>query len=214
MKKLTSEKVRWKLNIQNTNHGIQSHHFMGDRWGNNGYSERLYFLGLQITADVDCSHEIKRHLLLGRKAMISLVQFSCSVVSDSLWPHEPQHTKPPCLSPTPGIYPESCPMSQWCHPTISSSVAPFPSCPQSFSASGSFQMSQFFAWGGQNIGVSTSTSVLPVKDRLVGYPCSPRDSQESSPIPQFKSINSSALSFLYSPTLSSIHDYWKNHSLD
>ena len=72
MKKLTSEKVRWKLNIQKTNHGIQSHHFMGDRWGNNGYSERLYFLGLQITADVDCSHEIKRHFLLRRKAMTNL----------------------------------------------------------------------------------------------------------------------------------------------
>ena len=125
MKKLTSEKVRWKLNIQKTNHGIQSHHFMGDRWGNNGYSERLYFLGLQITADVDCSHEIKRHLLLGRKAMIGLVQFSCSVVSNSLQPHESQHARPPCPLPTPGVYPNSChwvgDAIQPCHPLLSPS---------------------------------------------------------------------------------------------
>ena len=108
-----------------------------------------------------------------------------------------------------------------CHPTILSSVAPFSSWPQSFPASGSFQMSQFFTSGGQSIGVSALTSVLPVNTRtdllwdgLVGSPCSPRDSQESSPTPQFKSINSLALSFLYSPTLTSIHDYWKNHSFD
>ena len=90
------------------------------------------------------------------------VQFSCSVVSNSLRPHEPQHTRPPCPSPTPGVYPNSCPLSRWCHPTISSSVLPFPSCPQSFPASGSFQMSQLFASGGQSIGVSASTSVLPI----------------------------------------------------
>ena len=91
-----------------------------------------------------------------------LVQFSCSVVSDSLRPHEPQHSRPPCLSPAPGVHPNSCPSSQWCHPTISSSVIPFSSCPQSFPASGSFQMSQFFASGGQSIGVSASASVLPM----------------------------------------------------
>ena len=90
------------------------------------------------------------------------VQFSCSVVSDSLQPHELQHARPPCPSPTPGVYPNPCPLSQWCHPTISSSVVPFSSCPQSFPASGSFQMSQLFASGGQSIGVSTSTSVLPM----------------------------------------------------
>ena len=89
------------------------------------------------------------------------VQFSRSVVSDSLWPHEPQHARPPCPSPTPGVYPNSCPLNQWCHPAISSSVIPFSSCPQSFPASGSFQMSQLFASGGQSIGVSASTSVLP-----------------------------------------------------
>ena len=88
------------------------------------------------------------------------VQFSCSVVSNSLWPNELQHTRPSCLSPTPGVHPNSCPLCWWCHPTISSSVVPFSSCPQSFPASGSFQMSQLFASGGQSIGVSASTSVL------------------------------------------------------
>ena len=90
------------------------------------------------------------------------IQFSCSVVPNSLRPHEPQHTRAPCPSPTPGVHPNPCPLSQWCHPTISSSVIPFSSCPQSFPASRSFQMSQLFAWGGQSIGVSASTSVLPM----------------------------------------------------
>jgi len=92
--------------------------------------------------------------------IISSVQFSRSVMSDSLQPHELQHTRPPCPSPTPRVYPNSCPLSWWCHPTISSSVVPFSSCPQSFPASESFQMSQLFASGGQSIGVSASTSVL------------------------------------------------------
>ena len=90
------------------------------------------------------------------------VQFSCSVMSDHLWPHEWQHPRPPCPSPTPRVYPNSCQLSRWCHPTISSSVIPFSSCPQSFPASGSFKKSQLFTWGGQNIGVSPSTSVLPM----------------------------------------------------
>ena len=90
------------------------------------------------------------------------VQFSCSVVSDSLRPHEPQHGRSPCPSPTPGVHPNPCPLSRWCHPIISSSVVPFSSCPQSFPASGSFQMSQLFASGGQSIGVSASKSVLPM----------------------------------------------------
>ena len=89
------------------------------------------------------------------------VWFSCSVVSNSLWPHGLQHTRLPCPSPTLGAYSNSCPLSQWCHPTISSSVVPF-SWLQSFPASGSFPMSQFFASGGQSIGVSVSTSVLPM----------------------------------------------------
>ena len=92
------------------------------------------------------------------------VQFSRSVVSDSLWPHELQHAWPPCPSPTPRVYPNPCPSSQWCHPTISSSVVPFSSCPPSFPASGYFQMNQLFASGGQSTGVSASTSVLPVND--------------------------------------------------
>ena len=90
------------------------------------------------------------------------VQFSHSVVSDSLWPHELQHARPPCPSPTPGVYPNSCPLSRWCHPTISSSVGPFSSHRQSFPASGSSPMSQFFASGGQTIGVSALASVLPM----------------------------------------------------
>ena len=151
----------------------------------------------------------------------SSVQFRCSVMSDSLRPHEPQHARPPCLSPTPGAYPNSCPLSWWCHPTISSSAVPFSSYLQSFPTSGSFPISQFFTSGGQSIRVSASSSALPMNiqdwfpiDELVGSPCSPSDSQESSPTPQFKIINFSALSFLYSPTLISIHDYWKNHSFD
>ena len=90
------------------------------------------------------------------------LQFSCSVVSNSLRPHEPQHARPPCPSPIPRVYPNSCPLSQWCHPTVSSSVVPFSSHPQPFPGSGSFQMSQLFASDGQSIGVSASTSVLPV----------------------------------------------------
>ena len=89
-------------------------------------------------------------------------QISRSVVSDSLWPHESQHTRPPCASPTSGVYSNSCPSSQWCHPAISSSVVPFSSCPQSLPASGSFPMSQLFTWGGQSIGVSALASVLPM----------------------------------------------------
>ena len=92
----------------------------------------------------------------------SSVQFSRSVVSDSLRSHESQHARPPCPSPTPGVYSNSCPLSRWCHPTISSSVVPFSSHPQSFPASGSFQMSQLLTSGGQSIGVSASTSVLPM----------------------------------------------------
>ena len=93
---------------------------------------------------------------------IYLVQFCHSVMSNSLWPHELQHTRPLCPSPTPGDHLNPCPLSRWYHPTISSSVVPFSSCPQSFPALGSFQMSHLFASGGQSIGVSASTSVLPV----------------------------------------------------
>ena len=136
--------------------------------------------------------------------ILDSVQFSHSVVSASLWPHEPQRTRPPCPSATPGVYPNPRPLSRWCHPTISSSIIPFSSCPQSFPAWGSFQMSQLFTLGGQSIGVSVSWSVLSMNTEdwsplgWTGWsPCSPRDSQESSPTLQFKSISSSVLSFLY-----------------
>ena len=151
---------------------------------------------------------------------LSSVQFSHSVMSDSLRSHELQHARPPCLSPTPGVHSDSRPLSRWCHPAISSSVVPFSSCPQSlpasvFSNESTLRMRWPKDW-------SFSFSISPSKEHpglisfngLVGSPCSPRDSQESSPTPQFKSINSSALSFLHSPTLTSIHDHWKNHSLD
>ena len=90
------------------------------------------------------------------------VQFSCSVVSNSLHPHELHHARPSCPSPTPGVYPNSCPSGWWCHPAILSSVVPFSSCPQSLPGSGSFPMSQLFTWGGQSIGVSALASVLPM----------------------------------------------------
>ena len=96
------------------------------------------------------------------KFLVPKHQFSCSVMSNSLQAHEPQHARPLCPSPTPGVYPNSCPSSWWCHPTISSSVIPFSSCPQSSPASGSFQMCQLFTSGGQSSGVSASTSVLPI----------------------------------------------------
>ena len=151
----------------------------------------------------------------------SSVHFSSSVVSNSLQPHELQHARPPCPSPTPGVCSNSCPSSWWCHPAISSSVIPFSSCPQSLPASGSFPMSQHFAWGSQSIGASASASVLPM------------NTQDWSPLgwtgwislqskglsrvfcnTTVQSINFSALSFLHSLPLTSIHDHWKNHSLD
>ena len=133
-----------------------------------------------------------RDVLLTFEYSFSSVQFSCSVVSDSLWPHGLWHARPPCPSPTPGVYSNSCPSSHWCHLIISFSVVPFSSCLQSFPASESFQMSQFFTSGGQSIGVSASTSVLPMNIQgwfplgWTQFPCCPRDSQESSPILQFK----------------------------
>ena len=96
------------------------------------------------------------------KHKFSSVQFSRSVMSDSLRPYESQHSRLPCPSPIPGVYPNSCPLSRWCHPTISSSVVPLSSCPQSLPASESFSMNQLFAWGGQITGVSALTSVLPM----------------------------------------------------
>ena len=147
--------------------------------------------------------------------------FSCSVMSDCLRPHELQHAGLPCPSPSPRACSNSCPLSCWCHPTISSSVVPFSSCLQLFLASGSFLTSQPFTSGGQSIGASASASFLPMNIQdwfslgLTGLTLSsPRDSQASSSTPQFKSISSLALSLLYAPTLISIHVYWKNHNFD
>ena len=152
--------------------------------------------------------------------MIS-VQFSGSVMSNSLRPNGLQHTRLPCPSPTPGAYSNSCPLSQWGHPTISSSGVPFSSRLQSFPASGSFPLSQFFASGGQSIGVSASTSVLPTNTQdwsplgwtswisLLSKGLSRVFSSTTVQKHQF-----SVLSFLYSPTLTSIRDYSKNQSLE
>ena len=145
---------------------------------------------------------------------ISSLQFSRSVISDSLQPHESQHARPPCPSPTPGVHSNSCPLSLWCHPAISFSIVPF-SCPQSLPASESLPMSQLFAWGGQSTGVSALASVLPM------------NTQDWS---GWISLQSKGLSRVFSSTTvqkhqsfstqpssqsnSHIHDHWKNHSLD
>ena len=110
---------------------------------------------------VTCCHFSPFNNFTTLEKLLSSVQFSRSVVSDSLQPHELQHARPPCPSPTPGVHPNPCPLSRWCHPTVSSSVVPFSSCLQCFPASGSFQMGQLTAAGAQSIGVSASTSVLP-----------------------------------------------------
>ena len=115
----------------------------------------------QILAHRWCSSVLFSAWTLQMSSLRS-IQFSRSVTSNSLWPHGLQHARPPCPSPTPGACSNSCPSSQWCHPTISSSVVPFSSCLQSFPASGSFPMSQLFASGGQSVGVSASASVLPM----------------------------------------------------
>ena len=151
----------------------------------------------------------------------SSVQFSRSVVFNSLRPRESQHARPPCPSPTPGVHSNSSPSSQWCHPDISSSIVPFSSCPQSLPASESFPMSRLFSWGGQSTGVSTLAPFLPKNTQ--GW--SPSEwtgwiSLQSKGLSRVFSNTTVqkhqflALSFLHSPTLTSIHDHWKNHSLD
>jgi len=163
------------------------------------------------------------HSLIARSNTLWTVQFSsvaqpCPTLCDSM------DCSTPCLTVHHQLseFTQTHLLSQWCHPIISFSVIPFSSHLQSFPASGSFQISQFFTSGGQSIGVSASASVLP-KNIQDWFPLgwtgwisllSKGLSQESSPIPQFKSISSLVLSFLYSPTLTSIHDYWKNHSFD
>ena len=125
------------------------------------------------------------------------LRFSRSVVSDSLRPHEPQHTRPPCPSPTPRVFPNPCPLSRWCHPAISSSVVPF-SCAQSFPAARSFPMSQLFAWGGQSVGVSVSTSVRPM------------NTQDWSPLEWtgWISLQSKGLSRVFSNTIVQKHQFF------
>ena len=129
---------------------------------------------------------------------ISSVQFSRSVVSDSWRPHEPQHARPPCPSSAPGVHPSPCPLSQWCHPTISSSVVPFSSCPESFPASGSFPMNWLFASGGQSIGVSASASVLLM------------NTQDWSPLgwTSWISLQSQGLSRVFSKTTVQKHQFF------
>ena len=128
----------------------------------------------------------------------SSVQFSRSVMSDSLQPHESQHARPPCPSPPPGVHPNSCPCSRWCHPAISFSVVPFSSCPQSLPASRSFLMSQLFAWGGQSTGVSASASVLPM------------NTQDWSPLgwTSWISLQSKGLSRVFSNTTVQKHQFF------
>ena len=126
------------------------------------------------------------------------IEFSCSVMSDSLWPHELQHARPPCPSQTPRVYPNPCPLSQWCHPSISASVIPFFSYSQSFPGTGSLQMSQLFASGGQSIGVSASASVLPV------------NTQDWSPLgwTGWTSLQSKGLSRVFSNTTVQKHQFF------
>ena len=133
--------------------------------------------------------------------MDNLYQFSRSVVSNPLRPHEPQHARPPCPSPTPGVHPNSCPSSRWCHPTISSSVVPFSSCPQSFPASRSFPMSQRFTSGGQSIAVSASTSVLEM------------NTQDWSPLgwTGWISLQPKRLSRVFSSTTVQKHQFFSTH---
>ena len=132
-----------------------------------------------------------------------------------------QHTRLPCPSPSPGVCSNSCPLSQWCHPIISSSAIPISSFLQSFPALGSFPMSWLFTSGGHSIESSASVSVLPMSSQgrfplgltgLISWKS--RDFQESSPAPQFKSINCLVLSLFYGSTLTSVHDYWENYSFD
>ena len=151
----------------------------------------------------------------------NVLLFNHKVMPDSLRPHGLQHARALCPSLSPGVCSNSCPLYQWCHSTTSSSVSPFSSCSQPFPASGSFPMIWIFASGCQSIGASALASVLPMN--IYGWfsfgvtgliSLQPKGLLESSPEPQFKNINSSVLSVLYGPILTSIHRYWKNHSFD
>ena len=132
------------------------------KWGRNGFCSRESQMWRHSAKGRAGSSQGVGHRAQSLENRLSSVQLSRSVVSDSLRPRELQHARPPCSSPTPGVHPNPRALSRWCHPAISSSVVHFSSCLQSFPASGSFQMSQLFAWGGQSIGVSASTSVVPL----------------------------------------------------
>ena len=151
-------------------------------------------------AEKSKNHQNKMYTEHSSKLLYS-VQFSRSIVSNSLRPHELQHTRPPCPSPTPGVHPNPCPLSQWCHPTMSSSLIPFSSCPQSLPASGSFPMSQLFASDGQSTGVSASTSVLQM------------NTQDWSPLEWtgWISLQSKGLSRAFSNTTVQKHQFFDAH---
>ena len=163
-----------------------------------GFSWQEYWSGCPFPSPGDLSdpglnpHRLQIHLGLGS------VQLSHSVVSDSLRPHESQHARPPCPSPTPGVHSNSRPLSRWCHPAISSSVVPFSSCPQSLPASESFPMSQLFAWGGQSIRVSALASFLP------------KNTQDWSPLEWtgWISLQSKGLSRVFSNTTVQKHKFF------
>ena len=161
------------------------------RWDESFFAGVNIFQSLSFTDPPPCPHQ-------ELSEQFSSVQFNRSVMSDCLRPHELQHTRPACPSPTPGVHPNSCPLSWWCHPTILSSVIPFSSCPQSFPASGSFQMSQLFTSGGQSIGVSASTSVLPM------------NTQDWSPLEWtgWISLQSKGLSRVFSNTTVQQHQFF------
>ena len=139
-----------------------------------------------------------KYLWLKVALQFSSVQFSRSVVSDSLWPHESQHARPPCPSPTPGVHSDSHPSNQWCHPAISSSVVPCSSCLQSFPASESFPMSQLYAWGGQSTGISALASFLPKKSQGLS----------SSEWTGWISLQSKGLSRAFSNTTVQMHQFF------
>ena len=166
-----------------------------------------------------CHSNSTKIILLNLYLIYQFSQFSHSVVSDSLRPHESQHARPPCPSPTLRVYSNSCALSRWCYPAFSSSVIPFSSCPQSVPASGYFPMSHLFTWGGQSIVVSASAAVLPMntQDFRMNWLDLPEVQGTLKSLLQHHSSKASiflVLSFLHSPTLTFIHDYWKNHSFD
>ena len=217
--KKESEKIGLKLNIQKTDHGILSHHFMANRW-QIGNSDRLYFLGSKITADGDCSHKIKRHLLLGRKVMsnLSSVQFSCSIVSDSLRPPKPQHARPPGPSPTPRVYSNPCPLSWWCHLILCHPLllllSIFPSI-RVFSNGSALRMRWPKYWS-----FSFSISPSNVYSGLISFRMDWLDLlavQET--LKSLLQHHCLKASFLWHPAffmvqLISVHDYWKNYNFD